>query len=156
MKNKILSFGLIALLSAVTYPLIATAGLWSYYNQERNQPMPSREVRASYATDIGIENYSGTASQNIALEKYVREVDSWEDRVRAGNLTDEELKQVPERVWKRLVPQVIQVVSPPDSFGEDELGFGMPQAGNIITCRDTDCDKYLTNNEQNLGYSVVS
>lgn len=156
MRNKILTGLFTVIISTIAMPSVAQAGLWSYYNEELGEVMPSREVRAAYAEDIGIEDYSGTATQNIALEKYLREIHSWESKVVAGTVTDEELEQVPERVWKRLVPQVIQTISPAVIPEEGMLGFGDPIISKEITCLDTECDALLTQEEQSLGFTVAS
>lgn len=50
---------------------IASASLWSLYN-EIGQPLPSIAERAIKAAECGIYKYTGTYSQNVALEKCIR------------------------------------------------------------------------------------
>jgi len=155
MKNKFLSGLLTLVLSTVLLAQPVEAGLWSYYNNELGQSLPSKEVRASYAEDIGIQNYSGTFQENVKLEKYLRDVNYWENKVKTGDVSESQIALVPERVWKRLIPQVIQTVKQP-AKNEESLGFGDPILGKETTCLDTACDALLTREEQSLGFSVAS
>ena len=65
MKKKLLAF---LITFGVMIAGTASASLWSFYNGN----LPSIAERTPIAQEAGISNYTGTYSQNIALEAYLR------------------------------------------------------------------------------------
>ena len=58
---------LFIILAGVSFGSIASASLWSYYN-EQGLNLPSVKERKADAMICGIDDYVGSYAQNIALE----------------------------------------------------------------------------------------
>lgn len=59
------------IISLLAFPIIAGASLYEYY-RERDEKLPTVAQRASLANSYGIEGYTGTETQNRALEAFLR------------------------------------------------------------------------------------
>ncbi len=68
-------------------------------------------------------------------------------------LTEEEIAQIPESIWKEVTTQIIRVIPPPDASGNVGLG----DIATVI-CKGSKCDPYLKAEEKTktVGYSPVT